>query len=237
MITSSTAAPRPVVGFGISWIPRNPRPRRRIPRTPRPPVARTRRTALPRTRQSARQSRRPPPRGRPPPAPRLVGRRLGARLRVARLLGGLLRRGRLDLLLGDALGVDRDRLGRRRDHEVVLDAPAALGDAGALADPAAQVVELRPPHVAAGDDLELLDLRRVDREGALDADAERLLADRERLPRAAALAPDHDPLEHLGAPPRPLDHLEVHPHPVAGGKARDLPQLALLDALDDRAHE
>ena len=75
-----------------------------------------------------------------------------------------------------------------RDDQVVLDAPAALGDAGALADAAAQVVELGPAHVAAGDDLEPLDLRRVQRERPLDADAERLLADGEGLARAAALS-------------------------------------------------
>ena len=87
----------------------------------------------------------------------------------------------------DALGVDRRRLLGLGEDEIVLDPPAALGDPGALADAAAQVVELRPADVAAGDDLELLDLRRVDRERALDADAERLLANGEGLARAGAL--------------------------------------------------
>ena len=126
---------------------------------------------------------------------------------------------------------------RLGEHEVVLDPPAALGDPGALADPAAQVVELRPADVAARDDLELLDLRRVHREGPLDADAERLLADGEGLARAAALARDHDPLEDLGA-------LAGCPRSPGSGPARGRPaakrgtclQLALLDALDDRAH-
>ena len=90
---------------------------------------------------------------------------------------------------------------RLGDHQVVLDPPAPLGDPGALADPAAQVVELGPADVAAGDDLEPLDLRRVDREGPLDADPERLLADREGLAGAGAAAGDHDALEDLGAPP------------------------------------
>ena len=142
---------------------------------------------------------------------------------------------RLRLALGDALGVDRLAL-LGRDHELVLDAPAPLGDAGALADPAAQVVELGAPDVAPGHHLEPLDLRRVDREGPLDADAERLLADRERLARAGAPPGDHDTLEDLGAAAAALDDLEVHPHPVARREPRHPPQLTLLDALDDRAH-
>ena len=44
---------------------------------------------------------------------------------------------------------------------------------------------------------------------ALDPDAERLLADGERLAGARALAPDHDPLEDLDAAALALDHLEV----------------------------
>ena len=76
---------------------------------------------------------------------------------------------------------------------------AALADAGALADPVAQVVELGATDVAAGGDLDLLDLRRVHGERALDADAERLLADGERLAGAVALALDDDALEDLGA--------------------------------------
>src|SRR5689334_23563959 len=61
----------------------------------------------------------------------------------------------------------------------------------------AQVVELGATYVTDLDDLDLLDLRRVQRERPLDADAERLLADRERLARAGALALDDDALEDL----------------------------------------
>ena len=127
---------------------------------------------------------------------------------------------RLGLALRDALGVDRLGLLGLGDHELVLDPPAPLGDPGALADPAAQVVELRPADVAPGHDLEPLDLRRVHRERPLDPDPERLLADRERLPRAAALAGDHDALEDLGPPAGALDHLEVDAHPVARREPR-----------------
>ncbi len=227
MRTSSTSPPRHVVGFGIRpCLPRNPRPRRRRHRT------------QPRSRIVRGLCRRPRL-GRVGLLGGLLGRVgvLGGLLGLAGLALGVLGRWhRLGLLERDALGVERGRLLGLGEDQVVLDPPAALGDPGALADPPAQVVELRPADVAAGDDLEPLDLRRVDRKGSLDPDPERLLADRERLARAAALAADHDPLEDLGPPAGALDHLEVHADAIPGLEARDLLQLALLDALDDRAH-
>jgi len=70
----------------------------------------------------------------------------------------------------------------------------------------------------------------VDRERPLDADAERLLTDGEGLAHAGALALDDDPLEGLGAPALPLDHLKEHTHGVAGLEARQVgSQLSLLD--------
>ena len=114
---------------------------------------------------------------------------------------------------------------------------AALAHAGALADAVAQVVELGPPHVAARRQLDALDLRRVHREHALDADPEGLLAHGEGLTRAVALALDHDPLEDLDAAARPLDHLEVDAHAVARREARNAAQLRALDVCDDAAHE
>src|SRR6185312_2385834 len=80
------------------------------------------------------------------------------------------------------------------------------------------------------------DLRRVQRERALHADAERVLAHRERLARSGALALQDDPLEHLDPRARALDDPEVHTHRVARLEPRDLAQLAALDVLDDRAH-
>ena len=76
----------------------------------------------------------------------------------------------------------------------------------------------------------------MERERALDADAEGLLADGERLARTGALALDHDPLEYLDALALALDHLEVHTHGVARLEAGHLAQLRALDVLDDRAH-
>ena len=113
---------------------------------------------------------------------------------------------------------------------------AALADAGALADPAAQVVELRAPDVAAGGDLDLLDLRRVHGERALDADAEGLLADREGLAHALALALDDHALEDLRAAARALDDLEVDLDAVPGLEAGDAAQLRALEGVDDGAH-
>ena len=98
----------------------------------------------------------------------------------------------------------------RLDDLLRLAGVAALADAGALADATAQVVELGPPDVAAGGDLDALDLRRVHRERALHADAEGLLADREGLAHALALALDDDALEDLRTAARALDDLEVH---------------------------
>jgi hypothetical protein len=78
----------------------------------------------------------------------------------------------------------------------------------------------------------------MQRERPLDADPEGLLADGERLAHAGSLPLDHDPLEHLDAPPLSLDHLEVD----ANGVARLEPgttaaQLFLLEILDDAMHK
>ena len=74
------------------------------------------------------------------------------------------------------------------------------------------------------------------RRRSLDADAEGLLADGERLAHAASLPLDHDALEDLGPGAGALDHLEVDANAVAGGEPRAALQLLLLEALDDRAH-
>ena len=113
---------------------------------------------------------------------------------------------------------------------------AALAHASSLADALAQVVELRAPHVAAGRDVDLLDLRRVHRERALDADAEGLLADREGLARSVALALDDHALEDLRTTTRPFDDLEVDADAVAGPELGHAAQLRALEAVDDGAH-
>ena len=240
MTTSSISPPARLCGFGMESFRPCPRRSRRTPRPtrrPRPP-----RHPPSRPPPSPGALRQPAPPGAPqPPAPQQLplGLSLGLlALRLGRRLVAFLDRG---LGLRRALGVDGLRLlpgGRDGGRDQLLvDAPAPLGDSGGLSDPAPQVVELRPAHVSAGGDLEFLDLRRVQRERPLDADAEGLLADRERLARARALALEDDALEDLGAAAVALDHLEVDAHAIARVEAgKTLPQLAPLDAVDHAAH-
>jgi hypothetical protein len=145
-----------------------------------------------------------------------------------RLRNGLLHGGRL---LGH-LGVQQRALDRH-----LGDVRAALPDPGALADAPTQVVELGATDVTAGGHLDALDLRRVQWEGPLDTDPERLLADGERLASAMPLALDDDAFEHLGAAPGALDHLEVHAQPVASIKRRYSAKLGALQAVDHGAHD
>src|SRR5437763_4409820 len=97
----------------------------------------------------------------------------------------------------------------------------------------AEVIELGSADVADARHLDLLDPRRVDGERALDEHlVERLLPHRERLADTLALALDADALEHLDTAAAALDHLEVHPHAVAGLELGHLAALAVLDVLD-----
>jgi hypothetical protein len=112
-----------------------------------------------------------------------------------------------------------------------------LADAGLLADAAAQVVELRAVDVADRRDLDPLDLRGVQGERPLHADAERLLPDGEGLARTGALPLDDDALVDLDAAALALDHLEVDAHGVPCLEAGHLAQLGALDRLDDVAHD
>src|SRR4051812_47570287 len=114
---------------------------------------------------------------------------------------------------------------------------AALLDLGGLAAQVAQVVELRPPHVATGDDLDLLEDRRVQREGALDTDPEGDLADGEGAADAGALDPDADALEDLDARAVALDDLDVHLEGVAGAELGDVVALGGGgERVDDVGH-
>src|SRR3954451_16053350 len=165
----------------------------------------------------------------------------GGRLGGVRL-GGLVERLRVDglarhLRVRGGCGLGRGIVQQPGLHDLLrLPGVAALAHPGALADAAAQVVELRPAHVAAGRDLDALDLRRVQRERALHADAEGLLAHREGLAHALALALDDNALEDLRASARALDDLEVHLQAVAGLETGDAAQLCALEGIDDRAH-
>src|SRR5688572_18173848 len=111
---------------------------------------------------------------------------------------------------------------RRRRARSARDGLALLLDLGGLAAQVAQVVELRAAHVTAGDDLDLVDDRRVEREGPLDTDAEGDLADGEGAADAAAVDADHDTLEDLDPGPVALDDLHVHLDGVTRAEAGDV---------------
>src|SRR5215207_1720876 len=156
-----------------------------------------------------------------------------AAFRLRGLLGG----GRLvgQLLFARArrvVGRHRGILDEPRLDDLLRPGPAALTHPRGAPHPLAQVVELGAADVPAGGHLDALDLRRVHRERALHPDAERLLADREGLARAVALALDHDALEYLRTAACPLYDLEVHAHAIARLKRWDAAQLCALDAVD-----
>src|SRR5206468_1178211 len=98
--------------------------------------------------------------------------------------GAALKRRPNGLGLASALGFGLRALPARH---VALDHPA-LGDARRLAGASAQIIELGPADVAAADDLDRIDDRRIEREDALDPLAEADLADRDARSGPAALA-------------------------------------------------
>src|SRR6478735_1772181 len=95
-------------------------------------------------------------------------------------------------------------------------------DLGGLAAQIPQVVELRAADVAEGDQLDVVDVRGMHRKGALDADAEADLADREGLADAATLSPNDVTGEHLDPGAGALDDLHVHLDRVTGPEVRDV---------------
>src|SRR5215213_8046515 len=113
-------------------------------------------------------------------------------------------------------GTRKPRPGRGRAVDSAVGASAGDGglalllDLRGLAAQVAQVVQLGAADVAAADDLDLVQDRRMHREGALDADAETDLADGERLADALALAADDGALEDLDARAVALDDLHVN---------------------------
>ena len=129
-------------------------------------------------------------------------------------LGGLHDLLDLDDLLH--LGDGRLELGLHHGGVLALRHPRGLlAPPGLLAHAVAQVVELGAADVTLEGALDLLDLRRVERERALHAHPEALLAHREGLAGGRALALDHSALEHLHPAALALDDLEMHAHGVA----------------------
>src|SRR5687767_6557480 len=97
----------------------------------------------------------------------------------------------------------------------LLSLPGSLFHTRGLALQVAQEVELGAADAGRPHQVDLGDRRRMKREDALDALAERHLAHRERGAGAAAMQPDHDPLEDLDALLVALAHLYVHADGVA----------------------
>src|SRR3954447_17744611 len=125
----------------------------------------------------------------------------------------------------------RSCVGRGRDPPAERDSDPLFLDLRRFPDPVAQVVELRPADVAARDDLDLGEDRRVHREGPLDADSEADLAHGEGLPGTAALAADDRALEDLDPLARALDHTDVDLQAVAGSELGFV--VAQLGAVDE----
>lgn len=97
---------------------------------------------------------------------------------------------------------------------------ALLFDLGCLTDAVTQVVELGPTNVSTGVHLDLLDDRRVNREGTLHADAIGELANGEGLLYPTALTTNHNTLEHLDALLVALNHANVNLEGVPRGEVR-----------------
>ena len=82
-------------------------------------------------------------------------------------------------------------------------------------------------------DSDLVDDRGVHREGPLDPDTERHLADREGLADTRAVAADDDALEDLDTGAVAFDDLDVHLDGVAGAEVRDVvAQRGLVDVVE-----
>src|SRR5262245_33095941 len=99
----------------------------------------------------------------------------------------------------------------------------ALADAGGLASQGGQEIKFGAADAPVFDDVDVINDRRVEREDALDAYAERGLAHGDRLADAFASTRDYNPLERL----QPLLGLalldpDVNADGVAGNEIRDV---------------
>ena len=119
--------------------------------------------------------------------------------------------------------------GRPMVAHSVLDACRATGKF-------AEIVQLGATHLTACHDFDLVDARRVHREGTLDAHGVRHLADGERLADAAVLAADAYALEDLNTLFLALDDLDVNAQRIARLEVGDVAtELLRLDCIDDVA--
>ena len=99
---------------------------------------------------------------------------------------------------------------------------ALFADFCLLAAKRAQVVELGATHVAAADELDVVDDRRVDRELSLDADLERDLADVECLADSVTVSADNNTLENLDSAAVTFNNVDVNLHRVTDAEVGDV---------------
>src|SRR5690606_12125890 len=116
-------------------------------------------------------------------------------------------------------------------------ASAAFFNAGCPAATTAQVIQLGPADLAAGDHFQLVDYGRMDGESTLHPYAGSDAAHGEGLRQAAALPGDDRTLEHLDPLPVAFPYLDVDPDGVAGLEVGDvISQLFLFKAAQPRHH-
>src|SRR5579883_413823 len=126
--------------------------------------------------------------------------------------------GGLGLVVGGRVGGARlaGRLAFRRLGVAAI----FLGQAGGPAGEIAQIIKAGAPHAARLDDVDLLDVRRGERERPLHAHAEGDLTHGEALGLARAAPADHGAFERLKALAVAFHDLDRHSDRVAGPKVR-----------------
>ena len=117
-----------------------------------------------------------------------------------------------------------------------LDARLSFLDASRLAGEVAQVVELGAADASTADYRDGRDHRAVRREDALDTDAARDLADRERLADATAAAGDADTFERLEALLVTFFDADVDADRVTGAEGRNISAEPLFLGFDKWMH-
>src|SRR5208283_2174594 len=110
-------------------------------------------------------------------------------------------------------------------------------DAGGLARKPPQIIQTGAPDLAAGQHLNLLDTRRMEREDAFDTDPVGDLAHGEGRAIPAAVHLDDDPFERLDPFLLALDDLDLQPQGVADPELGEvLAQRAIFELLNDAVH-
>ena len=108
---------------------------------------------------------------------------------------------------------------------------------GSLADSSSEIVQLRTSYLASSDDLNLLDLRRMQRPCLLNADSVGVLSDGECRSDTSALLLEHNALEYLDSLTVSFFDLRGNADGVAYVELRDLClELSSFDVFNDVVH-